>query len=213
MWIAVAMSGAFLARHPLKLAIQDRLRGRRYPRTAACERLALAYVAVTIGALAAVRVPGALLVLALSVPFAAAQLWSDARGDGRSAAAEILGGIAAAPSAAAIAIAAGAPAVLALALSVLVLARAIPSVLFVRALLRGRGRWIAMATHVLAVLASMALVVTGIASWPVIAATAILLIRAVIGSSGGVRPPAKVVGFREVGYGIVTVALFVAGTI
>src|SRR5688572_18674403 len=46
--LALASLAAFLARHPLRLALSDRRRGSRRRRTTAAERIALAYAAVAI---------------------------------------------------------------------------------------------------------------------------------------------------------------------
>src|SRR5215212_8962980 len=79
--VGAAALFAFLARHPLKLALQDVMRGRSYPRTRYCRALAAAYLfggAVLLTA--AVMMSGArvLIPLGLVVPLALTQVLYDA---------------------------------------------------------------------------------------------------------------------------------------
>src|SRR4051794_26497589 len=74
--LALAAVSAFLVRHPLKLALADRRRGKRYPRTVVAEKLALG-----LGILAALLLTAALLaspalwpLLLLGVPLALGQV-------------------------------------------------------------------------------------------------------------------------------------------
>ncbi|HET7746071.1 MAG TPA: YwiC-like family protein, partial [Vicinamibacteria bacterium] len=81
---ALAIAGllAFLARHPLKIALTDRRRGSRHPRTAAAERMAAAYAAgalLALGLAAPVLPASAWMVIAAAAPLAAVQLAYDVR--------------------------------------------------------------------------------------------------------------------------------------
>src|SRR5262245_56668038 len=77
-----ASVAAFLARHPLKLALSDRHRGTRHPRTVAAERVAAAYAAVAMACAAgafALAGPRPFLPLLAVAPLALVQVWFDAR--------------------------------------------------------------------------------------------------------------------------------------
>lgn len=194
--IAAGAVGAFLARHPLKLALQDRLRGKRYPRTGACELLVLAYGAVAL--LIAIAPLRALIPIALAVPFALTQLAFDVRNQGRALWPEALGAIAPGSLASAIALAAGAPSLLAATLWLACALRAIPSILYVRNALRGGSRASSLTAH------GIALVIAALVSPYLAAAIALLFIRALL-PAGDV--PAKTIGFREIGWGVVVVLI------
>jgi hypothetical protein len=209
--LALASLAAFLARHPLKLALSDRRRGSRYPRTAAAERMALAYSAVAVTAAA-----GALLLagprpfapLLAAAPLALAQIAFDARLQGRKLAPELCGGLALAALAPALMLAGGWPLAPSLGVGALVALKAVTSVLYVRTRLRlDRGlapaRAPTMAAHVGATAAAAALALAGWAPWIAVAATAVLLLRAAHGLSRWRRiARAQAIGFQELGFGI-----------
>ena len=201
--IAVAAVFGFLARHPLKLALQDLVRGRSYPRTAYCRALAAGYLFVAAFALAsAVAMSGAriLIPLALAAPLAMAQVVYDAYNRSREMLPEIGGAIAMASVASAIALAGG---VAAYGLAGVLIARFVPAILYVRALLGRFRAWIALTLHIAAVA-----VVATFAPLLAVAAMTVLLLRAVWGFTHE-PPPAKTIGWREIVFGIITV-LFVA---
>lgn len=196
--IAAGAIGAFLARHPLKLAAQDWLRGKRYPRTRACASLAAAYAVPAGIALALVPLP-ALYALAAAIPFAALQFALDVRNHGRTLSAELAGVIAPGAIAMAVAIAGGVPSASAATLWLLLVLRGIPSILYVRYALRGEGRTPMMIAHAAAVaIASMIHPIAGLA-------TLILFVRALVPVRG---LAAKTIGMRELVMGVVTVLLF-----
>ena len=186
----------FLLRHPLKLAMHDWMH-RRYPRTAVCEALVAMYglaALVTFGA----AFSRALIPLFFAVPFGAIQFVYDYRRQNRSLIAELCGAIAPASLVASIVLAAGQTPAVAASLSALMLARAIPSVLYVRSILRGESRTLMLASHAIAI---------GIAaciSWTAVVAMGLLLARA-IPSADGTR--AQTIGVREIGWGVCTVLL------
>lgn len=218
--LAVAAVGAFLARHPLKLVLSDVRRDARYPRTVLAVRVAALYSALALAGLvvAAWHAPAATWIpLLLATPLGAVQLWYDARLQGRQLAPEILGGVALGGTASALLLAGGWPLESALALWVLLAAKAVAAVLYVRARLRrDRGqpasRGPALGAHATALAGAAALAAAGWAPALGVAAFAILFARAAHGLSSGhrvVRP--QVVGFAELGFGLLTTALLVAG--
>lgn len=219
--LALATVGGFLARHPFKIVAADRRHGRRFPRTAVAERFLLLYAGVALASgLAAVAVaPGYsfLLPLLAALPLASAQLVYDAAGRGRALLPELAGSFGLAVVAASIAMADGWPIVPSLGLWALLAARALPSILYVRArlgLLHGESprTYPVVIAHV-AALALVALLAWARVVPPVAAlAFALLLLRAAVSlfarSAGG---SAKRVGISEVCYGAVTVATVAAG--
>jgi hypothetical protein len=218
--LAVAAVGAFLARHPLKLALGDVRRAVRYPRTALALRVAGIYGAVAVAGLlvAAWRAPVATWIpLLVAAPLGAVQLWYDARLQGRQLVPEIFGGVALGATASSLLLAGGWAVGPALAVWLLLAAKAVAAVLYVRARLRrDRGqpasRGPALATHAVALAGSLGLAIVGWAPRLAVAAFTILLARAVHGLSSGhrvVRPQA--VGFAELGFGLLTTALLAAG--
>lgn len=219
--LALATVGGFLARHPFKIVAADRRHGRRFPRTAVAERFLLLYggVAIASGLAAVAAAPGYSFFLPLlaALPFASAQLVYDAAGRSRALLPELAGSFGLAAVAAAIALAGGWPLVPSLGLWALLAARALPSILYVRArlgLLHGESprTYPVLITH-FAALALVALLAWAGTVPPVAAvAFAVLLLRAAVGlsvkSAGG---SAKRVGISEVCYGAVTVATVAAG--
>jgi hypothetical protein len=218
--LALAAVFAFLCRHPLKLALADRRRGARYPRTALAERAAAAYASLALAA-AGVAVTSAPLTawvpLLLAAPLACSQLWYDARHQGRRLAPELLGGVALGSTAAAIAVAGGERGSIAAALWTLMALKAVTSVWYVRARLRldrGQGSEAAAAVgaHVAALLAAAALCAASTAPVLAVAAFGVLAVRAAHGLS--VRRPSlrpREIGLRELAYGVLTATLVAAG--
>jgi hypothetical protein len=221
LWLSVAALGAFLAQQPLKLAITDRRKRRRYPRSVWAERIALLYLAITLLAfsLAILTTASMLLLLpvALAAPLALVQLYYDAQNRGRDLMPELFGAGALGAIASAVALAGGWTLWPALALWGIVLARTVGSIIYVRARLRlERGApfttgtvWLA---HGVAVIAVAVLAGLAAAPWLSVAAMVILFGRAIVGLSARrrvVKP--KVVGFQEMGYGFLTVILTVIG--
>jgi hypothetical protein len=223
-WAGLALGGsalaAFLARHPLKLALGDHRRGARHPRTGWAEAFALGYAFAALAcfglALATTRAPFWLPLVA-AAPLAATQLWLDARHRGRDLTAELAGAIALGASVSMIVLAQGWPRGPALALWAIMAARAAVSVLYIRTRLRlDRGLAShAAATwtlHLAALAVAAALAAAGWAPWLALVAFTALLARAAQGLSSSrrrVRP--RVIGFRELGFGILTVLLVAAG--
>ncbi len=219
--LVVAALAALLLQTPLSLALADARRGRRYPRTVVAWRLAAGYAAVLASAgLLALALAGTSAVLwpvLLATPWVVVQLVYDARNRGRQALPEVSGALAMGALASSVAIAGGWALAPALALWGLLAARTVPSILYVRARLRlERGQPAAVAP-VWAAHAGALLAVAGAAAvgWvPVSASLAyvVLAVRAVWGVSERRSPrPAKVIGFRELGYGVFVVLVIVLG--
>ena len=218
--LALAALLGFLARHPLRLWLLDRRKGVRYPRTALAEGIVTGYAGLALLALA-----GALTVaaapfwpaLAGAAPIGLLALSFDARGRSREAVPELAGAVALGSSAAAIGLAGGAPAAVAWGAWGLLGLRAITSVLYVRARIRlDRGVAAApggvLAGHAAALAIAAALARSAWAPWLAAGAFLVLLARASWGLSPlrrRVRP--QVLGYQELGYGLLTLALLALG--
>jgi hypothetical protein len=93
-WLAMAATGVFLAQQPLRLAVADRLKRRRYPRTAWAERLALIYLSAAVIGLGVATLTadaGFWLPLLLATPPALIQFAFDTRNRGRELLPELAG--------------------------------------------------------------------------------------------------------------------------
>lgn len=218
--LGIAALGAFLTRHPFQLALGDRQRGKRYPRTALAERFVLGY-----GTIAALALLGAFWLaeasfwqaLALAAPLALAQQVYDFRKQSRALLPEIAGAAALAALTPAITLAAGWAALPSFALWAILVARAIPAILYVRVRIR-RLRGIAAAAtpallaHGVALAGVAGLVAAGVAPWTALLALAALLARAIYGLSPrrtAVR--AATIGFQEMAFGVLIVVCVVIG--
>jgi hypothetical protein len=155
--------------------------------------------------------------LAAAAPVGLVALAFDALGRSREVVAETAGAMALAGAATAIALAGGFPASLAWAAGVLLALRAIPSVLYVRVRLRldrglVAGPGVAWLAHVVALLAAVVLWRQGWAPWIAVGLFATLLARALWGLSRLRRPVRpQVVGFQELGFGLLTLVLLAIG--
>jgi hypothetical protein len=209
-----------MARQPLRLWLGDLLRRKRYPRT-----LWAAAFAVLFGAIAAAALAWASALSAASfwmpIAFAALlllpQLVYDVRNRGRTLAAELLGAAGPGALASAVARASGWQMPEALALGLIVIARAVPSVLYVRARLRlERGQRLGAGavwgSHIVAIAAAGALAITGLVPWLAFGPVMLLGARAALGLSRfrrASRPQA--VGRAEIAVGAAFVALVAVG--
>ncbi len=223
-WGGVALTvgafAAFLLRWPLKVAWTSR-RQRRRERM----RLALRFVALY-GFLAAAGFGAALALagwrplwpLLLASPFGILFFAYDAQNQSRSWQAELAGPIAFSAVATGIALAGSWPFLPALGLWGVLVARAVPSILYVRARLRlDRGRphrpALAIGAHLAALLAFVGLASLNLIHVMVAGVFVLLLLRAVWGLSRWRRPvPIKVIGFTELGWGLLTVLAVAVGT-
>jgi len=218
--IGGAAVAAFLARHPLRLVLMDRRKGARHPRTALAERFVLFYGAVAL-ALVALAFPLARApfwpALALGVPPALVALAYDLRGRSREALPEATGGVALGASVAAIALAGGVAVAPAFGAWALLALRGVTAILYVRARLRldrelPAGIPLTLASHIAAIAAAVLLAAAGWGPWLGVLALALLLLRAAHGlSSRRPRLRPQALGFREMGWGLVTLVLLAVG--
>ena len=211
-WLSAAAVAGFLARRPLKIALREDDSRRAL---AATLTLALLLFAVVIAAACALAIadfsePVWLLPSALA---GAVFLYFDSRNSGREAAAEIAGAAAFAALTPALAIAAHWPAAAAGTLGFVMLARSVPTVMFVRACVRGgkTGRYRPAPSLVaasLALLGGILFAVLGLTSIAVPLALAALLARA---ADRLVQPArrlqARMLGLQEVAFGAAYVVL------
>jgi hypothetical protein len=218
--LAFAAGAGFLARHPLRLWLLDRRKHVRYPRTALAERAFAGYALVALvflaGAIALAPLPFWPPLLA-AAPVGLLALAFDAAGRSRQALPEAAGALALGASATAIALAGGAGAGLAWGAWALLALRAVTSVLYVRARIRldrglAAGPRAVHAGHAAAVVAATALASAGWVPWLSSAVFLVLLARSGWGLSSWRRPlRPQALGFQELGYGILTLALLAIG--
>ncbi len=183
-WLSLAAFAGFLARRPLKLAVREW----GEPRGSAALQALAACAAVALAALVAAIMSGHAGWIAWLVPSAiggALFVRFDLRNSGREEFAEIAGAAAFAGVTGAIAAAAGSAPTTALMLSFVMLARAVPTVMFVRARVRGAKTGAprpAAALLVAGLAAAGALLLSARGVLPAVAAIAIALlgIRAAI---------------------------------
>ena len=214
--LATALLCAFLIHQPLKLALKDRLKGRRTPRSLLAERFALGYGLLALLLLGIVGITSDLhflVPLLFALPLLFVQIWYDAHNQSRGLIAELCGTLALGGAAAAVAILGGWSFRAALALWLIVASRSIPSILYVRTRLRlEHGKpirpdpvWIA---HSAALLIILLAAVTNVIPAAVIGAFVLLLARALIGLSRWRKPrSAKQIGLMEIAYGLSVVAI------
>jgi len=212
--LAVAATGAFLIRHPLKLLLNDLSAGRRVARTRHAFVVVAIYAAAAFAFLMlALRLADArvLLPLAWAAPLALVQLVFDARNESRGRVPELCGAAALGAAAASIGLAAGWTAPMALALAAISAARTMPALLTVRmVVLRLRGvpssrreaiaAQLAGLSGVVALRASQLVPASVVALWIVLTARGLL---AVLRPPGDVRP-------QRVGIGELLVGLLAA---
>jgi hypothetical protein len=220
LWYGVGVFFAFMARHPLKLALLDWRRGQRLARTPYAERFALGYGGIALIAFALALITGGVtpfVPLLIAAPLFLLQAYWDASGQSRELLSELIAPAALAVIAACIVLAVGWTPLQAAALWALIAARALPSVLYVRARLRlERGKAFArapvFAAHGIALLALIVPLSAGLI--PVTAWIALvgLTARALYGLSAWRKPsPPKVIGVQEVLFGAAFVVLTALG--
>jgi hypothetical protein len=218
--LSVATVAAFLPHHPLKTAIKHARAGRRAPRTAWARRFALGdgvKAAAALAAVLALAPPRVLLALLAAAPFAAVQLYYDAKNKSRALAAEICGAVALATMPPAIAAISGWPWQLLFGLWLLPITRAIPSILYVRARLhlehgKPAERTVSHVAHGAAVLAAAAAAQASLVPWLSEVALGVLLLRSVHGlSPWRIGRTARAVGMQEIAFGLLAVIVFALG--
>lgn len=209
-WFALAVVAAFFARRPLRISVHE-VRAER--RVAARQVLAMCVGVSALAMLVAVRLAG-IAWLAWLIPSALGGGWFiafDLRSAGREQAAEVAGAAAFAWLPAALAALAGTSASTGISLALVMCGRAVPTVLCVRAALRGRktGAWDiapAMASAVFAIAVTLFLSLAGLAPWITVAAMILFAFRAawlLVAPKPAVR--AKTIGMLEAALGAVFV--------
>jgi hypothetical protein len=221
LFLAMATLAAFLARHPLKLVMADRRRGRRFARTHVAERFALIYILIAaLSLLAAIKAAISyefLSPLLFAAPFALIQLLFDRLSRSRALLPELAGVTAMAAIASSIALANGWTRGVAFGLWAVLAARVVPTILYVRARLKALHGQVAstgtvITMHVLALVIVLALAWMKLTPALAIIAFLILLARVLFGFSGRDRAArAKQIGIRELGFGAMTVATIALG--
>jgi hypothetical protein len=210
----------FLVHHPLRIAAKDYFRGKHYIRTRWAAGFGLLF-----GGLAFAGFVLALLTsdfvfwpsLILAVPFALAQLWYEARNRGKELLPELSGAIALLTVAPAITLAEGWELPQSLTLWIVLAARAIGSIIYVRARLRLiRGENInpspTIVTHVTGLIVIGLLVVLRLTPWHAALMMLVLLARAAYGlTRANQRVRAQVIGFQELGFGLLYVIVIAIG--
>jgi hypothetical protein len=218
--VALAALTAFLARRPLKILVSDRRARARYSRTPVAEVAVAACAVIGAGALAgavALARGPVLLACGLAAPLGAAALALDLGRRSRDAAAEVAGALAMAGVSAAVALAAGWPPGPALGLWAVLAARAVPTIAYVRARLRldkGQPARVggALLLHLLAIAGVALLARAALAPGLVLAAMALLALRAAFGlSPARPRMTTLQLGLTEIGFGLLTVLSVWAG--
>jgi len=217
--LALSAFCAFLLRRPLRVARTSRKHGQR-ERLGLALRFAALYAAAGaagLGASIALTGWGPLLPLLLALPFGLVFTFFDAQNQSRSWQAELAGPIALSAVASGIALAGGESPSAAFALWAALVARAVPSILYVRARLRldrdrPRATALVVVAHVAALVAVAALVRLELLWAPVAGVFLLLLLRATLGLSRFRRPVSvKAIGYSELGWGVLTVLAVAAG--
>ncbi|MCC6613462.1 MAG: YwiC-like family protein [Anaerolineae bacterium] len=210
-WLVLAGLSALLLHHPLMVAYKDLRRGRTFARTRTALLLAAIYAFVALAAfwMAHTQAEASFWpALVIALPFALVYFWHDLRNEARSLPAELCGTIAFAALAPASALAAGWPLIPALALWAVLIARAVTSVLYIRERLRlekGKpaDKALVNGAHAAGVVVLIMLAVLGAAPWLPVIGGLVLAARAWQGLSERRHTvPAKILGFRELAYGV-----------
>lgn len=159
-FLGVAGLGIFLLYQPTQIPLKDRLKGKRYPRTAWAERFVALYGMLAIGSLLLTSLTARSqfwIAIVLAIPFAGLQMLLVVRGRVREAITEISGAVSFAGLTPAILLASGGDLSYALAMWLVPISRAVTSILYIRVRLRrSRGdavnRIIPLAAHGMGIL-------------------------------------------------------------
>ena len=218
--LSVAATGAFLARHPFKLAIGDWRRNRNSRCSGLARRFAVLYFVIATLALAlAIKIGGGglLLPLIFAAPIVLIQLFYDSLGRSRVLVAELAGSISTGALATAIALAGNWPRPAAFGLWAILVLRNVPTILYLRARLRllrhkPASPLIAIVAHIVAILIVIVLAWASVVPFLAVAAVVILFLRSLIGFLRFDREvTAKKLGLRELCFGAITVFIVVLG--
>lgn len=209
---------AFLLRTPLKLALVDRRRDRWLARSSLALRIA-AVEATAVLLLAAVAWrragTGWLAPVALAVPLVAVELWFDVRSRSRRLLPELCGAAGMGAVAAAVAVCGGAEAPVAAGLWLVLAGRVVGAIPFVRVrILRLRRGSTATGSSDLGQAAAVTVAAVAVLVEPAMAVgAAAVTLLAVLQLVGARRPPvpAKVIGLRQMAFGLGVVLATAAG--
>jgi hypothetical protein len=214
-----AMLALFLVHQPLKVAVKDRIKGHHVPRTIWAEGFVLFYVSLAILLALPALLNGTkafFVPIAAMLPFILIQTFYDFRNESRAMLPELSGAIALSASVAAIVILGGWELLPALMLYLVLVARAIPAILLVRSFfrkIRGKPASIPLtySAHFTAIVLVAVIAFVRLLPWLSVVAMVILLWRAyaALNSPKAIAP--KILGFREMGFGFMTVVLTVIG--
>jgi len=203
---------AFLSRTPLKLALVDRYRHRRLPRSVLAERVAGGELLLTAALAAEAARAGAgwwWAPIAIAAPLVAVELWFDARSRSRRLVPELCGAVAMASVAAAITVAGGATSKVAAACWAVLAARSVASVPFARFQVeRSKGHPGDRRSSDIAQVVALAAIWAGLAAGvvPLIAAATVTTLVALQWWAARNRPPAiAVLGAAQVVAGVAVV--------
>lgn len=221
LFIGLGAVGCFLGRHPLKLAIGDRLQNRALKRTSLADRFALLYTALA-AVFFTIAIAGAyrefLLPFIIAGPLLFVQFLYDSRGHSRKLIPEVVGALAVGSISTAIALADGWSRPAAFALWILVACRHVPTILYLRVLLSRRRQKqqrplnaSVIAVQLLPLIAVFLLLFFKIAPAVALVVFAVLFVRAVIGLLNRAEPVPKKLGISEIAFGTFAILLVGAG--
>jgi hypothetical protein len=209
----------FLVHQPLKIAVKDRLKGIHTNRSLWAEGFALLYASLALSCFMPLFwgiSANVLLILGLMLPLMLVQAFYDFRNQSRELIPELAGAMALAFVASGIVLLAGWDFVPALMLWLLINARSIPAIIYVRELLRKqKGKasnpLLAYLAHGIALL-----LILGLALWdylPYLSVLAMLILglRVYLSMNSDKPIAAKIIGMREIGFGLMTVGLTALG--
>jgi YwiC-like protein len=216
--LSAAALGIFLARRPIKILSTDLVRRRWLPRSTTALVFALVYggiaLAGAIGALITVEGPFWIPVL-VAIPFVLVALRADAHSKNRALVAELSGSIAMGATVTAITIAGGWDLAPAFGLWLVLAARDVAAIVLVRGQVRRLHGKPPATTNIYTVQAVAVGAVAFAAAWgiiPWLAVLAIGLVALVALISLNTEPvPAKVIGWTQMGVGLMVVILTAAG--
>lgn len=221
LFIGAGALAAFLARHPLKLAVGDRRKNRILKRTLLADRFVLLYLtlAIIFLTIAVASLPrGFLLPFIIAGPLLFVQFLYDSKGQSRKVIPEVVGALGAGSISTAIALAGGWSRPTAFALWIIVACRHVPTILYLRVLLSRRRQKrrpaVAGSTIIiqfLPLIAVYVLLFLEIAPAIAIIVFAILFARAVVGLFNQVEPIPKKLGISEIAFGTFVVLMVAAG--
>lgn len=219
-WITFLVVGAFLARQPLKVLLNDWIAKRDLPQTSVALKFVLIYGSIflvgAVGSLIFTK-PTSFLPFLFVLPFAVYQIYCDASRKSREILPELTGSIAVSSSIAVLALADNWTFSSAIALWAIFVARLIPSILYVRNRLKlEKGKQFSQIIPFMANLFAFVFVgmiaYKGFASILTTAMFAVLLVRSTVGlSKYRSKIKAMRIGVWEVVYGTLTAISVVLG--